>query len=126
MFPRQAIEQASRNERQLDEHAAPIAAVREAPQQPPAHASVDQADGALVADLEKLRKLGDRRPALAESPDKEKQLVLARRNAGLPDRVFGETEETAQRLAPPSQAPIFRVGQPFLHTSFELPHSRQL
>ncbi len=82
--------------RQRDADAAAVLGVGMARHEPGALAAVDQADRALVPDLQRFGELRDDRGTVAEAADEEEQLILAGGDPGLPRGVLREAQEPAQ------------------------------
>ena len=72
-------------------------------------AAIDQADGALVTDLELLRELGHRRARSIGILNKKEKLVLSRGDAGAARRVLGKPKKAAESISKAGQVAVVAV-----------------
>ena len=109
MLERERLKDTAAARGQENADATPVPAVVGAANEPGAHASVDETDGALVRDLEPLREVGDPRPRVRESPHGDEQLILHGGDAGAPVGDFGAPQETPEGVTPPREALVVRI-----------------
>src|SRR5437588_620545 len=109
----QRLEQLGAARRQAHEHMAAIGAAGLADQQPLGDHAVDQPDGAVMADLQALGELADRRPvAPGEAAHREQRALLLRRDAGAAPRLFAEVQEAPQGVAELRQSLVLLAAHP--------------
>jgi len=77
-----------------------------------ADGAIDQADGAVVGDLQTFRELGDRGRPVGKSADEEEELVLAGRDPGAAGRFLRKTDEAAEGVAKVGQPAVVGLGRP--------------
>jgi hypothetical protein len=69
-------------------------------------APVDQADGALMPDLQPFRQIGHRGTRIGEVFDEEEQLVLAGGHSRFPRGILREPKKPAQRVSEPGEIAV--------------------
>jgi hypothetical protein len=75
--------------------------------------TVDQFYDGVVLQLELFGDVADGRPGIRSVPaaDREQQLVLVRRQPGVPGGLRGESQEDPQGVAEPGEGSVVPVGQ---------------
>jgi len=96
----------------LDEDPPPVRRVAPPARQTGSLATVDQADGALVLDLEFFGEFLDGGRPSRRAADEQEKLVLRRGHAGRSRKLLRGAEKSPQRAAPIGQRPVVRVSQP--------------
>ena len=76
-----------------------------------AHRSVDQPDDAVVPQQEVIRHLTDRRGTTAVAPDREQQLVLGGRDAGVDRLLLAPVQEAPQPVPEGEETGVVGVGE---------------
>jgi hypothetical protein len=73
---------------------------------------IDDANGAVMLQVQVICQLGDRDELSAREPfDREQSLMLLGRKAGCPRRILAKLEKTAQRVPPRRESLVVLLGQ---------------